>query len=156
MKKWLSYLLLLAAVPVLSFGGFGGHDVGELQPVQVILVRTKNGQLHLSTDTQSTGLGEDIHKAIADMNETASARVFLDTADYLLLGPGGELWLPQLREYLRPSCKLCYVTGEVDLGQVAAFLQLHEPKLTLAQYEAGERGLSCLISNEGRLQLVQP
>ena len=156
MKKWLYYALVLAAIPVLSFGGFGGQDIGKLSPVQVLTVRTAGEQVQLQTDTADLGSGDDIRNAVRNMNEIASARVFLDTADYLLLGPGGELWLPQLREYLRPSCKLCYVTGEVDLGQVAAFLQLHEPKLTLAQYEAGERGLSCLISNEGRLQLVQP
>lgn len=154
MKKWLSYLLLLAAVPVLSFGGFGGQDVGKLQPVQVILVRTKNGQLHLSTDTQSTGLGEDIHKAIADMNETSSSQVFLDTADYLLLTTGTEDWLPQLQEYLRPSCSVCYVSGEVDLTAAGEFLQHHQPKLTLTQYEAGETQRPLLVSEEGRMKLV--
>lgn len=154
MKKWLFYALVLAAIPVLSFGRSGGQDVGKLQPVQVVMARPENGKLRLLTDTEDTGKGEDAHGAIEDMNETASARIFLDTADYLLLAEGAEQWLPQLQEYLRPSCSLCYVAGEVDVTKVGEFLQLHEPELTLTQYEAGQTTLPLLISEEGRLKLV--
>lgn len=156
MKKWLFYVMALAAIPVLSFGGLGGEDVGKLRPVQVVMVSAQNDELHLMTDTEDAGVGIDAHQAVSEMNQSASAKVFLDTADYLLLESGTEAWLPQLRDYLRPSCSLCYVAGEVNLEQAGKYLQLHEPEITLTQYEAGERRLPYLLSEEGRLKLVQP
>jgi hypothetical protein len=42
------------------------------------------------------------------------------------------------------------------LEEAGKYLQIHEPDLTLSQYEAGERELPYLISDEGRLKLVQP
>lgn len=155
MKKWLVYALILAAIPVLSFGGFGGRDVGKLQPVQAVMVQLENGKLRLLTDTEATGRGENVPEAIEDMNKTADARVYLDTADYLLLSEGAEAYLPQLQEYLRPSCCLCAVAGQIDMTKVGTFLELHQPEQTLTRYEAGERELPLLISEEGRLKLVQ-
>lgn len=156
MRKWIFCALILAAVPVLSFGGFGGEDVGKLRPVQVVELRAENGGVQLLTDSNDLGIGEDVAQAINNMNETSPSKVFLDTADYLLVNPGAETWLPQLYQYLRPSCNVCYVTAEVDLKQVGRYLQLHEPKLTLIQYQAGERRLPYLISDEGRMKLVRP
>jgi hypothetical protein len=82
--------------------------------------------------------------------------VFLDTAEYLLVEPGAEIWLPQLQQYLRPSCNICYVTADMDLKLAGKYLQNHGPKLTLAKYEAGERRLPYLITEEGRMKLVRP
>lgn len=156
MKKWLFYALTLALIPALSFGGLGGEDIGKLQPVQVVIVRAEGEQLVLMTDTEDSGKGGDIHRAIHDMKQTAPANVFLDTADYLLLEPETEEYLPQLRAYLRPSCSLCYVTGNVSLEKAGEFLQFHEPKLTLTQYDAGKRDIPYLLEEEGRMKLVQP
>ena len=155
MKKWISYVLILAAIPALSFGGFGGKDVGKLSPVQVVLLSQKD-HVTLLTDTKELGIGENVTKAIRNMKEVSQHEVFLDTADYLLVEPGTEKWIPQLQEYLRPSCNVCYVTGDADPKQAGQFLQLHEPMFTLTDYEAGDRGLPCLSVKEGRMKLEQP
>ena len=152
MKKWIGYTLTLAMIPILSFGGFGGQDVGKLSPVQVVLVRNSE-QVVLLTDTKEQGTGEDVTSAVMNMKQTSAAEVFLDTADYLLIEPGAQVWITQLQKYLRPSCNVCYVTGGADLEQAGLFLQLHEPSLTLADYEAGDHNLSCLSIKEGRMQL---
>lgn len=153
MKKWVGYALILAIIPALSFGGFGGEDVGKLSPVQVVLLRFADENVQLLTDTEQIGIGADAEKAIMNMKETSASGVFLETADYLLLEQDAEAWLPQLRQYLRPSCHICYVTGDIDPKQAGQFLQLHEPALTLTDYEAGERHLPLLISKEGKLKL---
>ena len=152
MRKWIGYTLILAMIPILSFGGFGGQDVGKLSPVQVVLVRNSE-QVVLLTDTKEQGTGEDVASAVINMKQTSAAEVFLDTADYLLIEPGAQVWITQLQEYLRPSCNICYVTGDADPEQAGLFLQLHEPSLTLADYEAGDHNLSCLSIKEGRMQL---
>jgi hypothetical protein len=156
MKKWLFVLLVLTAIPVLSFGGFGGEDVGKVRPVEVLTVCAKGSRVQLLTDTGDIGIGEDIPAAVRDLNETAQAKLLLDTVDYLLTEPGAEIWISQLQEYLRPSCYICYVTGDMDLKQVSPFLQIHEPEMTLNDYQAGERRYSHLIANEGRMKLVRP
>ena len=150
------FTLILAAIPVLSFGGFGGEDVGKLRPVQVVYIKSHDGVVEVQTDTEDWGVGETVDRAVENMKETSMGSIFLDTADYLLIEPGAETGLPQLKRYLRPSCSLCYASGPMDLKQTGQFLQLHEPNLTLSRYEAGERSFSKLISNEGRLCLVQP
>ena len=155
MKKWLIYVLALAVIPILSFGGLGGRDVGKLSPVQAVMVCSERDGLRILTDGGQTGWGKDVSAAMGDMKETSSARVFLDTADYLLLEPGMEGQLPELKEYLRPSCCVCFVSGSVDLTQAAEYLQLHQPDLTLTQYEAGQRKLPTLKYNEGRMTLVR-
>ena len=155
MKKWLGYALALAAVPLLSLGGFGGRDVGKLQPVQVVLLETVGGKLQLHTDAGTFGRGEDLAKALEDLHKTAEGWVDLDTAEYLLLGEGTEGWLSELQEDLRPSCCLCAVAGQIDLTKVGVFLQQHPPKQTLARYRTGEQKLPRLISEEGRLKLVE-
>ena len=156
MKKWMVYLLALAAIPVLSYGGFGGKDIGKLAPVEAVLLRTEVNNIQLLTDSGQLGEGKTPVTAIEDLSATSSARVILDTAEYLLLEPGTEAFLPQLQKYLRPSCSLCYISGQIDPAAAAKYLQLHQPDLTLAQYEAGERQLPTLIIYEGRMKLVRP
>lgn len=155
MNKWIVYLLILAAIPVLGFGGFGGEDVGKLYPVQAVMISPDKEGLRILTDGGQCGWGKDVNAAMEDLNATSSERVFLDTADYLLLELGTEDWLPQLKQYLRPSCSVCYASNQVDLEEAALYLQLHQPELTLTQYEAGQRELSTLIYNEGRMTLVR-
>lgn len=152
MKKW---LVLLIAIPLLSFGGFGGEDVGKLAPVQGVLLTQENGLLHILTDSGQEGTGTNGTTAVEDLKRTASSKVFLDTAEYLLLDPKTEKWLPQLKEHLRPSCVVCYVIGPVDLAEAVKYLQLHQPNVNLAQYEAGNNELLTLIYNEGRMTLVR-
>lgn len=154
MKKWIRYLLILAAIPMMSFGGFGGEDVGRLSPAQVVLLRQRD-QVMLRTDTKELGIGEDVEKAIRNMKDTSQHRIFLDTADYLLIEPGAEMWIDQLQEYLRPSCNICYIVGEVDPEQAGQFLQRHKPMLTLTEYKAGNHRLPCLTVEKGRMQLEQ-
>lgn len=156
MRKWMTFTLLLAAIPVLSFGGFGGEDVGKLRPIQVVSVKNRDGGVVLQTDTEDLGQGEDVNCAVRNMKERSIGYIFLDTADYLLIEPEAEIWLPQLKQYLRPSCSLCYASEPIDLGLTGQFLQLHEPALNLSQYEAGKRNFSRLILDEGRMCLVQP
>lgn len=155
MKKWVFYLVLVAAIPVLGFGGFGGEDVGKLNPVQVMMVTQDKNGVGILTDSGHKGQGQNGAEAVECLKKTASSNIFLDTAEYLLLEPGTERWLFQFREYLRPSCGVCYVLGPVDLQEAANYLQLHQDNVNLAQYEAGETQLLTLIYHEGRMTLVR-
>ncbi len=155
MKKWLWCILLLAVIPLLGIGSLGGRDVGTLRPVRVLEAQQKNGQLFLVADTEDRGRGETSEQAVASMNESSQNYVFLETAQVLLLREGTERYIPELMQYLRPSCSVCAATGEMDLSTVAKYLKQHPPQLTLGEYAAGKQELPRLISEGGKMQLVQ-
>ena len=83
MKKWLFYVLVLAGIPVLSFGGFGGEDVGKLSPVQVIAVLSEEEQVQLLTDTGELGMGKDVRQAIISNDKNRINTCFLPIVRFL-------------------------------------------------------------------------
>lgn len=152
MKRW-GYLLLVVLAAAMPGGRTGaGTDVAKLHPVEVVSVACTEGMIRVQTDTGDTGVGTSLRSAIEDLHRTASAEVFLETAEYLLIDR--EEMLVELMDYLRPSCSVCILQGEVQLEYVASYLQLHRPTATLRKYRAGMKGLQILRVTEGRMELV--
>lgn len=155
MRKWGLYAALLAAVALLGLKGKSGEDVGELQPVQLLAVEYTAGVVHLQTDTGLEGRGKSISKALADLQTAAYGKVFLDTADYLLVRENALSYIEEIAPYLRPSCSLCCYTGDVEPAEGATYLQYHIPELTLGRYQAEKQKIPRLTAKEGRMELVQ-
>ncbi len=154
MKKWFFFLACLGAVVFLSGKGISGKDVATLEPVQTVRLFTDGEEIFLETDTYAKGSGKTLDDVIRSMHETSSSRVFLDTADYLVIDPELIDLLPAVEDLLRPSCRICLENGKPDMEQVGAFLKIHKPEITLKDYLAGERQLPTLkITGEG-MQLV--
>ena len=150
-------LFAAALTAVLFLGGSKERtDVAELKPVEVVRVSCIGIQVCLETDTENIGRGNSIQEAVADLEKTSAGKIFLDTADFLLIVPGGEGYVLQLRDYLRPGCLICLEHGTGDLQKTAAYLRIHKPDLTLLEYEAGEKTVPILITEEERTELVQP
>lgn len=154
MKKWLWYLAVVAAVALLSGNSKSSTDVGKLQPVQVVRISSAGGQVIIETDTGNFGIGDTLKNAFENLKKTSSAQVFLDTADYLIIGKNCKELLPALMGYFRPACAVCLEQGAPDMELVGTFLEYHKPKLTLMHYQAGERKLPVLQTREGRMELV--
>lgn len=152
MKRWLRWAALAAVAAALSSGEIG-MDIGKLRPVQVVRVSRVDGTVAVQTDTEDAGFGDSLEAALEDMKRTATGKVFLDTADYLLLGENSEEYLPALMEQLRPSCAVCMERGTADMSQVAEFLECHKPTITLMRYRSGETDLPILRTEEGRMTL---
>jgi hypothetical protein len=155
MKKWGLYAVLFLGVALLGVRGTKGEDVGKLQPVQLIAVEYTEEKVLLRTDTGHEGRGKNVDQALADLESAAYGKVFLDTADYLLIRKNALPVVNALSSHLRPSCALCRFTGEVELADAAKFLQYHIPELTLGKYQAEEQEIPILVSREGRMELVQ-
>lgn len=147
MKRWLLYIIVLLLCGVSSNRG---TDIGELAPVEVVWLSENAGQIYLETDTGDMGRGETIQAALSDMKAAAPGMIFLETADYLIVEPGSEILLEQLYDILRPSCKVCAAQSMPDLEEVAPFLNAHEPRLTLRQYQVETCVLPLLGEQEGR------
>ena len=133
-----------------------GTDISKLEPVGALRAGTDRGRLTLETDTGQYGTGINLKEAVADINETASGKVFLETAAYLLVTPSAVKWLPELAEELRPNCCVCLdVTGE-ELQSAAKYLEVHRPDVTLRLYRQGKGRLQVLYLREGRIHLGKP
>lgn len=148
MKWWIWSLVVLALV----WSPKAGVDVGKLQPVQVICLQEKDGQISIRTDVGAWGMGTDVRQALESLHEGADGVVALDTAEYLVVDTEASSLIMGLGEQLRPSCMVC--AGDVDPETVGAYLETHTPKITMAKYRAGEQALQRLENRDGRLELV--
>ena len=152
MKRW---MLLLALGTLLLWQPFYASDVAQLKPVEVIRVTSAPNGVLVETDTGEIGLGENLDEAFRDLKDTASGDIFLETADRLLVSPLAVQMLPELTDYLRPGCNICVEMGEVELDKVGAFLNIHEPGVTLQDHRAGQMVLPVLYMIDGRMYLVE-
>lgn len=153
MKRWWLYLGTLLLVGMMS--PFSGTDVGELQPVQLVMVTAGQGVVEITTDTGDLGQGRTVQEAFADMQQTSPKKIFVETAEYLLIDRAAETVLPDITNILRPSCAVCLAEAEMDLMVAAEFLNNHLPELTLQDYRTGGHNLPVLVLKEERMYLVQ-
>lgn len=150
MKKWL--LLGAAALLLLARTKSGGTDIGQLEPVEAVQILTIEDGVRVLTDTGSEGYGGTLQQALENLHSSSTARIFLDTAQYLLVDR--EAYLEELYELLRPACRVCLAKEQVDLELAAEYLRIHDRQTSLLQYRAEAVELPVLYSKEGRSQLV--
>lgn len=155
MKRWLWWVVALAAVFLAGKLPFSGTDVAKLQPVRLIRVSVADGELLVSTDTGDMGKGTGLEEAFADMKKTSSGEIFLETADHLLVDPALQGLLPELAAYLRPGCGVCIAYKAHDLEAAAEYLAAHPSDVTLGDCRAEKKRPPLLIAREGRMELVQ-
>lgn len=155
MKRWAWYLLALAAVAIVGGRPFSGDDVARLQPVEVIQVHAFKSGIQVLTDTGDFGVGATLEEAFADLKKVSPGKIFLETAEYVLVTPGAEELLLELSEYLRAGCGVCQAEGEVDLREVARYFTVHPPKVTLGDCRAEGQSPQILLAQEGRMEFAE-
>ncbi len=154
MRRWILYLSIAAFAALLSGIAPGqGRDVSELMPVELVRISVSGGQVVLETDTGNMGAGKTVEAALDDMKATTAGTVFLDTADFLVVAKGCEGFVDAVSPYLRPACAVCLEDGKSKLEEAVAFLNAHEPQLTLQDWRTGEQKLPVLQTQEGRMRL---
>ncbi len=154
MRRWAFFLVALLLAAALDAMPFRGTDVADLQPVELVYVRSEQSRVFVQTDTGDVGTGETIDAAFEDMKKSAPSEIFLDTAEHLLLAPSARSLLPELADILRPACTVCIVQTDVDLEQAAEFLGMHKPTRSLTDCRAGKLDIPTLKLQEGRMYLV--
>lgn len=131
MKKWLYLLGALAAVGILSRLPHPARDISELKPVEAVYLYKDGGNLCIETDTGDFGAGGSLSEAASDLSAHADGEIFLDTAEFLILGR--EIAIdPSFYQYLRPGCRVCYADEPPDLTAAVEYLSAHPPQITLA------------------------
>lgn len=135
MKRIAIYVVVLA---LLTLAPVEGADLGKMHPVEAVLVYQQADQTVIATDTGDLGKGADGVSALEDLKATADGIVYLDTAEYLLIGGGGEPVAEQLRPHLKKSIKVCMTEETVDLKGVVAYLSVHRDLTCLKDWNSGD------------------
>ena len=99
-------------------------DIAKLQPIEAVAIYAEQGTIILKTDTEAVGVGKTAGEALKDLKESTPAVVYLDTADYLLIGEGAEQVAKDLLPFLRKSVKTGPYSGG-DVKEEAKFLDVH-------------------------------
>lgn len=135
MKRWLLLSAALAAVAFLSRLPHPARDISGLEPVEVVWLHMEERELVIETDTGAKGTGKTLSEASENMKTAASAEIFLDTAEYLIIDPG----IPISSDFyalFRPDCKVCFTTASPDLEKAADYLSAHTPTTRLSELRA--------------------
>ena len=151
MKTLLCYALILGsalAMPVKK------ADVALLRPVEVIYIGGESDAVILKTDTDDVGIGTDVASALEDMKQTSPAVIYLDTAEYLIIGPGATEEAAALKGTLKASVQLCRTDGNPDLKQVAQYLPAHGKMPCFSQWDEGEK-LPLLHLEDDRIKISE-
>ena len=134
MKRMLLYICLLTAVVVIPVEPM---NVGEMIPVQVVALSKENGWTVIETDTGDRGIGGTAKQALRNLKDRASGKIYLDTAEYLLLEKGTADAVEELRNELRQAVQLCEIAKPVDLSQAGKYLKVHGKLPKLKEWKKG-------------------
>ena len=117
-------LLYIAILAAMLFAPVDRLDIAKLEPVEAVAVYMEDAQITLQTDGENIGKGATAQEALTDLKENALAVIYLDTADYLLIGEGAENAANDLRQYLRESVQIGKYNGG-NVKEEAKYLDVH-------------------------------
>lgn len=146
------YIYLATAVALLLLPG--GTDAAKLAPAQLVYVQTEGQTVTVRTDMGNMGLGENLEEAFADLERTTPGKIFLDTADYLLVDSESTKLLPELKGWLKGNCLVCTSETVKDLPGAAGYLDAHPPGTKLKHCTGENVLLQVLTEIEERFCLI--
>ena len=149
MKQIYIYFGVLLALLLLP----GGTDAAKLAPAQLVCVQTDGQTVRIRTDLGNLGNGRTLSDAFADLENTTPGKVFLDTADYLVVDENSIGYLPDLAQWVKGDCLVCIGKGIEDLSGAATYLDSHPPGVKLEDCQGGNKALPYLTENDERFCL---
>ena len=150
MKRIVIYIATLA---LLTLAPVQGAELGKMRPVEVVLIYYQEGEVVIATDTEDLGKGKDGLSALENLKATTAGTIYLDTAEYLLMGDGADGAVEQLRAYLKKGVKVCRADKTVALEGVAVYLSVHGDLPPLKAWKTGDN-LPKLQMEDGRFLLI--
>ena len=103
-----------------------GTDIGKLRPVGLIQIYKEGTQIWIVTDTGDSGWGGSVNAALQNLKDTTPGTIYLDTADYLLVGKTAIEESKTLGRYLNASTKVCLAERDVEPAEAAEYLKVRE------------------------------
>lgn len=128
-------VLYVALLVPLFFVPLNRVNVADLLPIEAVAVYMDGNQVVLETDTEHKGAGENAEKALMALKENTPAVVYLDTAEYLLVAPDAAEQVEILRQYLKPTVKVCVCEVRGNVKDAVKYLQIHRDLPLLRTWE---------------------
>ena len=128
MRNILLYIVLTAAALMIPVKR---TDVASLIPVESVYLYIEEEMIVVETDTGDRGRGKTVEEAVENIHETSSGIVYLDTAEFLLVGSGAESCLDEMGRYLKPTIRVCKAISVVNIRELTKYLMIHKPEQTL-------------------------
>ena len=150
MKRTLLYVAMLTVALVIPVER---TNLEEMKPVEVVYLYEEADRITLSTDTGDRGSGIDIPEAMSNLRQTTAGIIYLDTANYLLIGKETEVYVKELRPFLKDDVRICIAEGKIDMETVGQYLRVHQPEVKMEDWATGSK-LKTLKGNGG-LKLVE-
>lgn len=138
MNKVCIWLLGAATAACLWMVSATGADAAKLLPTQVLVIGMEDGQVRVRSDVRAAGSGASLSQALVQLERSAEGRLFLDTAEHIVLEQGAQELVEQVvvQERFRPAAKLYLMQGSAEAAELAAFLQAHPGPVRLVQARA--------------------
>ena len=130
------YVLILA---LLFLAPVDRLDVAQLEPVQTIAVSRVEGNVVIQTDLDNKGIGKTTELALQELERTTPGVIYLDTAEFLLIGEGTSGAVETLRDQLKENVKVCGAKGHLDLSLIGEYLAVHGEFPALKTWNADTR-----------------
>ena len=134
MKKFVLYLLIIVGILTIPVEK---EDIGALEPIQAVWLSSDNTTVKLQTDTEDQGAGQTVAEALEDMKLHSHGIVYLDTAQFLLVSENAVDRIPELKQYLKDSVRICLWTGEGTVSDAAKYMQAHKNGIRLDRWNPG-------------------
>ena len=99
-------------------------DIAKLQPIEAVAIYIEQDSVIVKTDMESIGVGKTAMEAVENLKDATPAVVYLDTADYLLVGEGAGAAAQEILPLLRRSVRTGIYRGG-DVKEEARFLDVH-------------------------------
>lgn len=147
-QVWIYFGVLLALMLLPA-----GTDAAKLAPAQLVYVQTNGSEITVRTDLGNMGSGRDLSEAFKDLEDTTPGKVFLDTADYLLVDETSVRYLQELGGWLKGDCLVCLGKEIKDLPGAADYLDAHPPRQKLKDCRGDEVILPHLTEMDERFCL---
>lgn len=128
------YVLILAS---LLFVPLDRVRISQMLPIEAVAVREEAGMIVVETDCEVMGTGNSVAAAVEDLKRNAPAIVYLDTAKYLLISDDALGHIGEVREYLKPSVKVCISEEYRNIADYVRYLDVHAelPELKEIRHE---------------------
>ena len=160
MKKLLLFAAAVAAAGILGWLPAEPQALGELLPVEALVVSEADGTVTVEGG-DLLGRGGTWAEAVEDLRTTADGNAFLDTAGYLILKESARGRLEEILDdrSLRPAARVYLGIGDPAAGEAAAYLRSRRNGVTVRELQAAwlegrTVTLPRLLEAEGRYRLA--
>lgn len=141
MRKFLLFLLVLAALAYFGLLPFSANDVSRLLPVETVLITREGDRIRVDVGAGVRAVGKSLAETLDRLKEQVSGVIFFQTAEQVIVEEQAAQVVDEVisEERFRPAAGI-YLTPERDLDAqaVSRYCSARHTALTLGEAKAAQ------------------